>query len=91
MNIEELLKTLNITKIGSYSKNNNYIIDINDSNEFGRIYSTLDTNDELDESDDATNINEHTANIVYKYENQFQLTLIADWDNDTYKLVIEEI
>lgn len=91
MNIEQLLKELNINKVGSYSKNNNYIIDIDNSNEFGRVYSTLDNNEELDESDDSTNINMHNANITYKYKNQFQLTLIADWDNDTYKLVIEEL
>lgn len=91
MNVEQLLKELEISQVGNYSSGGSYIIDISSSNEFGRVYSKLEDSDKLDQSENSALITLHDISIIYKYEDQFQLTLLGDLDNDTYKLVIEEI
>lgn len=87
--MEKLLRELNIYLEGSYSKDGSYIIDIYDSDDFGRIYSLLDNNRDIEELESNSLLNTHSANISYLY-GDYQLTLIADFDEDLYKLVITE-
>lgn len=87
--MESLLRKLNIYLDGSYSKDGSYIVDIYDSDDFGRIYSLLDNNKDVEELADSSSINMHNANVTYIYDD-YQLALIADFDEDLYKLVITE-
>jgi hypothetical protein len=89
MYLEKFLEKLGITQVGHYTKTNTYIIDIDDSDEYGKIYSLLDKSDEIEEDEDSSTITIHTSNIVFESDN-YQLTLIADFDQDTYKLVCKE-
>ena len=88
MIIHQLLRDLNIDKRGSYSEDNTYVIDLSGSNEFGRINSILDRSDLLEFIDDSSYVTENNANLDYKYEDQYMLSLIADFENDYYQLVI---
>ena len=89
MYLEKFLEKLGITQVGHYTKTNTYIIDIDDSDEYGKIYSLLDKSSEIEEDEDSSTINVHTSNLVFESDN-YQLTLIADFDQDTYKLVCKE-
>ena len=89
MYLEKFLEKLGITQVGHYTKTNTYIIDIEDSDEYGKIYSLLDKNEEIEEDEDSSTITVHTSNLVFESDN-YQLTLIADFDQDTYKLVCKE-
>lgn len=89
MYLEKFLEKLGITQVGHYTKTNTYIIDIEDSDEYGKIYSLLDKNEEVEEDEDSSTITVHTSNLVFESDN-YQLTLIADFDQDTYKLVCKE-
>ena len=89
MYLKKFLEQLGITQVGHYTKSNSYIIDIEDSNEYGKIYSLLDKSDEVEEDDDSSTITIHNSNIVFESE-EYQFTLIADFDQDTYKLVCKE-
>ena len=89
--IYELLRELGINKIGTYSDNDTYTIDLNDSNEYGRINSTLDRSEILDPIDESSYLTADNANLDYKYEDQFILSLIADFEEDYYQLVITEM
>ena len=91
MTIYELLRELGINKIGTYSDNDTYTIDLNDSNEYGRINSTLDRSEILDPIDESSYLTADNANLDYKYEDQFILSLIADFEEDYYQLVITEM
>lgn len=91
MNIEQLLKDLTIKEKGTYSKDGSYVIDLESSKAFGVIYSKLENSDDLEQKENSTLLTIHNGSIVYKYKDEYQLILIADWDNDSYKLVIEEI
>lgn len=89
MYLEKFLEKLGITQVGHYTKTNTYIIDIEDSDEYGKIYSLLDKSDKIEEDEDSSTITVHTSNIVFESDN-YQLTLMADFDQDTYKLVCKE-
>ena len=88
MNIEELLSELGISERGSYADDASYVIDIDGSNQYGRVNSILDRSDLLEEIASSSFVTTENANIDYKYEDQYILSLIADFDEDEYKLVI---
>ncbi len=90
MYLEKFLEKIGISQVGHYTKSNSYVIDIEDSDEYGKIYSSLDKCEELVEDEDSSTITVHTSNIVFESED-YQFTLIADFDQDTYKLVCKEI
>lgn len=87
--MEKLLKELNIFLDGSYSKDGSYVADIYDSDEFGRVYSSLESNSKVEELYDNSLLNTHSANVSYLYDD-YQLTLVADFDENLYKLVVTE-
>lgn len=89
MYLEKFLEKLGITHVGHYTKTNTYVIDIDDSEEYGKVYSLLDKSNEIEEDEDSSTITVHTSNLVFESDN-YQLTLIADFDQDTYKLVCKE-
>lgn len=88
--MEEFLKELGITKPGRKNENGFYVIDIDDSDEFGRIFSRLDKSDLVDEDEESSSITLDSANITYLGDD-YTITLMADFENDTdYKLVMRE-
>lgn len=88
--MKELLKKIGITEAGYFSSNNNYVIDFDNSEEYNKAFSKLDRTDLVEENDDTSVINMNVSNIMYS-NNDFSLNLIADFDNDTYKLVVTEL
>lgn len=88
--MKEFLRKLGIIQSGYYSSNNNYVIDLDDSKEYDKICSTLDKSDLVEENPDSSVINTSVSNILYVGE-QFSLNVIADFDNDTYKVVVTEL
>lgn len=89
--LEELLDKLDISPSGNISEDGAYVIDIINSNEYGKINSKLDKSGILEFIDDTSFVTVENASLNYMYEDQFQLTLIADFDEDAYRLVITEI
>lgn len=88
--MKELLRKIGITEAGYFSSNNNYVIDFDNSDEYNKAFSKLDRTDLVEENDDTSVINMSVSNIMYS-NNDFSLNLIADFDNDTYKLVVTEL
>lgn len=91
LTLHELLRELGINKTGTYSDNSTYTIDLTDSNDYGRINSTLDRSNLLDPIDESSYVTADNANLDYKYQDQFILSLIADFEEDYYQLVITEM
>ena len=89
--MENFLKSIGINKVGAYSKNDSYVIDLDDSEEFGKIFSTLDNNDELEYMDENNLLTVSNATMTYRYNDEYQIQLLADFNNDTYKLVVNEL
>lgn len=88
--MKELLRKIGITEAGYFSLNNNYVIDFDNSDEYNKAFSKLDRTDLVEENDDTSVINMSVSNIMYS-NNDFSLNLIADFDNDTYKLVVTDL
>ena len=95
MTVEQLLRELNIHITGSYTNKDTYVIDLEDSNEYGRIYSLLERSDLLELINDTSFLNSENGSMEYRYEDEegtiIQLSLIANWDNDEYKLVVMKV
>ena len=88
--MKELLKSIGITEEGHMSSGNNYIIDLEDSDHYNRIFSKLDKSDLVEENEDSSVVNLEVTNILY-LANGYSLNLIADFEQDTYKLVVTEL
>lgn len=88
--MKELLNKIGITEEGHMSSGNNYIIDLEDSDHYNRIFSKLDKSDLVEENEDSSVVNLDVTNILYLADG-YSLNLIADFDQDTYKLVVTEL
>ena len=87
--MNELLKQLGIDAEPVKGENGSYNIDIKDSNEYGRYFSKLDKSDLVEEEQDASSVNFENSSIQFTNDD-YTLTLIADFENDTYSLNIRE-
>ena len=88
--MKELLTKIGITQPGYFSNNTNYVIDFDDESEYNKAFSKLDSSNEVEENNDASVINTSVSNIMYKNED-YSFNLIADFDNDAYKLVVTDL
>ncbi len=85
--IKCILKELGINHDITESKNGTYVMDIEDMDEFGKYYSLLDRNDDVEELSDNSLMTIHNISLNYLYKT-YQISLISDNDQDSYKLVV---
>lgn len=88
--MKELLSKLGITKTGEYAEDGSYVIEIEDSNKWGVIYSKLDNSDLVELQDESSLLTADEASLIY-FSDDYQLALIADFENELYKLVVSEM
>ena len=86
--MEEFLKELGIQGTPQRTDDGTYILDIEGSDNYGRIYSRLDRSDLVEEDEDASQLTLDTSALRYEND-EYQLTLLADFNEDTYQLVIQ--
>ena len=87
--MNELLKQIGIDAEPVKAEDGNYNIDIEASNEYGKYFSKLDKSDLVEEDQDASSVNFENSRIQF-VNDEYTLTLIADFENDTYSLSIRE-
>jgi hypothetical protein len=87
--MKELLSKLGLSETGDYGKDNVYTVDLKDSDEYGKVYSKLDKSEEFYEIEDSSLLTIHNSSIVYEND-KYEVILISDFDQDTYKLTIKE-
>lgn len=87
--MEKFLKQLGIDLTLYKNDDGDYSADIKDSNEYGRIFSKLDKSDLIDEDQECSTVTFENSNIQY-VNDDYTITLIADFENDTYSLHIRE-
>lgn len=88
--MKDLLKQLGINLVGYYTDDGSYVIDIDDSNKWGVIYSKLDNSDLVDLQEESSLLTSDEASQIYLGD-EYQLALIADFENELYKLVVSEL
>lgn len=84
---KEFLQEIGINLSGYYDKSNKYVVDLSDSDEYGRIFSKLNKSDLVEENDSASQITVNNSTIVYEGE-EYDIILQADFDNDLYKIIV---
>lgn len=88
--MKDLLKEIGITQSGYYSGDDNYIIDLENSEEFNKVFSKLQKCDFIEENEDSSVVNLEVSNVLYIGEG-YSFNLIADFKQDLYKLVVTNL
>ena len=89
MTAEEFAKnTLGIDKQGNWY-DNTYVVQLEDSNEFARMYSRFDKMNGLDLDPEGIELGTEGSTLVYLADG-FDVTLKSDFDEEYYAVEIEE-
>lgn len=88
--MQDLLNKIGITQPGYYSDKNTYIIDFENADQYSKVFSKLDRSKEVKELQSSSISNTSISNVMY-VNDDYNLNLIADFDNNVYKLVIYEL
>lgn len=86
--MEKFLQELGIQGTPQRTDDNTYVLDIEGSDNYGRIYSRLDRSDLLEEDEESSQLTLDTSSLRYEND-EYQLTLLADFNEDKYQLVIQ--
>ena len=66
------------------------VIQIDSSEDFGKVMSKLDASDLVRQDDESSNISEDSVSIQYASKD-FLITLLGDLEGDTYRMTIKEL
>ena len=94
MNEKEFLKKIGINIVGHYNSDGDYVIDIENSDAYGKIFSLLTKSDYVEE-DNSEGTSILTSDAFEQYfipideKLDFTIILRADIDKDSYSLVVE--
>lgn len=92
MDVKNFLDQIGIHYQGTESRENTYVIDLLDSDDYGRVYSILENCDELEIMYDNQVITEQGSSLMYEADTEpYILNLIADFDEDKYQLIVNKI
>lgn len=92
MGFEEYLKSIGISNSGTIGDDGSYVIQLNTSNEFGKMFTKLDSVDDMEQLEDNQVITEQGSSLMYQSSSEpYLLNLIADFDNNVYQLVVTKI
>ena len=86
--MDEFAKKLGIRQKGEL-KGSQFVIELNDSDEYSRIYTILDKSPLLTIEQDKTVMTGDRTELVYS-NNEYTVLLIADMKDNRYELIIEE-
>lgn len=84
-----LLKDLNVSDEGNF-EDKRYILELLDSNEYAKYYTILDQYDNLELSDSSSMSQEYATVLTYTNDN-FKVSLNANFNDDYYTFVVEEL
>lgn len=88
--MRDLLNRIGITQPGYFSDSDTYVVDIANANDYSKVSTKLDKSNLVEEVEDSSISNVSVSNIMYE-SNEYSLNLIADFDSDTYKLVVHKL
>ncbi len=86
--MDKFLNSIGIYLSGT-QKNGKYVIDLADSNEYDKILNKLERADSLEEDEDSSVVGYDSASSVFENDDYY-ITILADFKNDTYKLTVKE-
>lgn len=84
--MEQELEKLGIDQKGEEGKDGSYVITIDNSDEWGKIFSKLDGSD-LEELEENSLLTDNNSSFIFQSDD-YQFNLLADFSANQYKLVI---
>lgn len=87
--MEEFLNQLGIGGRFVKKSDGSVIMDLKDSNDYGKAYSKLNKSELVDEDPDASTITYESSNISFSND-KYIITLVGDFEADIYKVVVRE-
>lgn len=85
MSKDEFLKSLDLPFQGD-DRGNEYIITIDNSNDFSLLYNLISNNENLSMDDDSVTTSD---NALFTFFNDyFEIKLIANFDKDIYRAIV---
>lgn len=89
--MEEFLQSIGIDKKGRYNEDNSYTIKIDNSDEYGKFYSILESSNEVEIMQGNQEVTEDGCAVTYEavYED-YIIFLDADFVEDIYTLTIKD-
>lgn len=91
MDIKELLNSIGVRRSGEYSKDGSYVVDLYSDDEYGKVYSTIEKDERFTYKEKASSMTIDNSNMIYQYDDAYQVVLKADLRNDIYTVIVNEI
>lgn len=88
--IEDIAKILKIDNFNSSISGDSITYTLDTDNDFGSVYTILESNDTFQESQDNYMLNPTIANFEYVYNNDYRIELKGNFDSNTYSVTITE-
>jgi len=89
VNIESYLKSIGIQTRGKVTSSS-YVIDIDSFDELNYYDSLLEKNDDFTVEDELSVLTDDSSVQVF-VNDDYRITLIGEFDSDTYKIVVKEL
>ena len=88
--MKELLLKIGISEPGYFLDSKTYVIDFENSTQYSKAFSKLDKTDLVEELVDSSVSNTSISNVMYTNDD-YLLNIIADFDNNEYKLIVHKL
>ena len=88
--IKDIAKILGVDNFKHTENENSITYTLDTDNNFGSVYTILESNDSFESVDDNYMLNSTVANLEYVYNNEYDVELKGNFDSDTYSVVITE-
>lgn len=85
--MKEFLRSLGINQEGHESDDGVYIVSIEDSNEYSKVFSKLENSDQVHEVENDS-VFDLEKNVLYFESESYDLELYADLEEDSYELIV---
>ena len=89
--MKNIMKELGFDYEGQEGKKNSYVVDLGSDEEFGKVYSSLETNEDVEQMEDNVLLTVHNASLLYLYKDRYQINLKGNFDTEEYSVVITDI
>lgn len=90
MTAQELLNNIGIKKELIEAEDGSLLINFDDSNAYLSAYNKLDLSELVSLHEDEMILSEHNHLAVYSND-EYIITIVADFNHDTYNLTVKEV
>ena len=93
MELEDyVIEELEIELPGEYGEENSYVINLLDSENYAKVFSLLEKNENLNLMEDNQVITNEGSSLIYMDDDyNIMINLISDWEGEIFQLIITQL